>query len=109
MARHFTKDPFYVLEAPRTATRRELDAVAQRLLDALAQGLAGAARYPTPLGERRRDEGTVKAAAHELRDAESRIVHEVWAGLPVRSRPIDPPSAPAPWRGGDRALGWRRR
>lgn len=109
MARRFTKDPFFVLEAPLSATRRELDAVAARLLGALAQGEPGATRYPTPLGERARDAGTVKAAAHELRESETRIVQEVWARLPVRWRPIEPPAAPAPWRGGERALGWRRR
>lgn len=109
MARRFTNDPFFVLEAARCATRRELDAVATRLLDALAGGEPGATRYPTPLGERSRDAGTVQAAAHELREPEGRIVQEVWARLPVRWRPIEPPAAPAPWRGGERALGWRRR
>jgi len=109
IARHFTKDPFYVLEAPRTATRRELESATMRLLDALSQGLAGAARYLTPLGERSRDAASVQDAAHVLRDHESRIVHEIWAGLPVRAQAIAPPPGPAPWRGGERALGWRRR
>lgn len=98
-----------MLEAAPTATRRELDAVASALLRALERGEQHAARYPTPLGERVRDAGSVKAAAHELRDLESRIVQEVWARLPVRWQPIAPPPAPAPWSGGERALGWRRR
>jgi hypothetical protein len=109
LAQRFTKDPFFVLEAAPTATRRELDAVAAALIHALERGEWDAARYPTPLGERIRDAGSVKAAAHELRDPERRIVQEVWARLPVRWQPIAPPPAPAPWCGGDRALGWRRR
>lgn len=109
IATHFTKDPFYVLEAPRTATRRELESATSRLLDALARGISGAAQYPTPLGERTRDAASVQDAAHVLRDAEERIVHEIWAGLPVRAQRIAPPPGPAPWRGGERALGWRRR
>ncbi len=109
MAQRFTKDPFYVLDVPRTATKPELEAVAASLLDALAQGVRGAARYLTPLGERRRDAGSVNEATHALREADTRIVHEVWAGLPVRSRAIEPAPAPAPWPGGERALGWRHR
>ncbi len=80
-----------------------------RLLDALERGEPGVARYPTPLGERRRDAGTVNDAAHALRDAERRIVHELWSRLPVRHQEIAPPPGPAPWDGGARALGWRRR
>jgi hypothetical protein len=109
MARHFTCDPFHVLQAPPTANRRELDGAAAELLAALASGVPGAHRYPTPLGERARDSELVNAAALELRDRESRVVHEVWAKLPVRSRAVAPPAAPAPWLGGERALGWRSR
>lgn len=109
MARHFTCDPFHVLQAPPTANRRELDGAAAELLAALARGVPGAHHYPTPLGERARDPDLVNAAADELRDRERRIVHEVWAKLPVRSRAVAPPTAPAPWLGGERALGWRSR
>jgi hypothetical protein len=109
MAGHFTCDPFHVLQAPPHANRRELDGAAAALLEALARGLPGARRYPTPLGDRARDPELVNAAAHELHDRESRVVHEVWARLPVRSRAVDPPPAPAPWTGGERAFGWRSR
>ncbi|HWB74929.1 MAG TPA: hypothetical protein VG755_08230 [Nannocystaceae bacterium] len=109
MARHFTADPFHVLQTAPGANRRELDGAAAELLDALARGVPGAERYETPLGERARDPEVVNAAAHELHDRENRIVHEVWAKLPTRARAVVPPPAPAPWAGGERAFGWRSR
>ncbi|MFO0633197.1 MAG: hypothetical protein U0168_10130 [Nannocystaceae bacterium] len=108
MAQRFTLDPFHVLTAPTTASGRELSHCAAQLLDALARGEPDVARYPTPLGERVRDERLVHEAVTELCDREARIVHEVWARLPVRSR-RDPAPAPAPWCGSDRAFGWRSR
>lgn len=107
IARRFTADPFIVLQAPSTATRRELDVAASALLEALARG--DASRYPTALGERVRDADAVEQARYELRDAEVRILHEVWARLPTRRQPLLRADGPAPWRGGERALGWRRR
>jgi hypothetical protein len=109
MAQRFTLDPFVVLQAAPTASRRDLDDVALRLLEALAAGLPGADRYPTPLGPRRRDPEVVSAAAAELRDRERRIVHEVWARMPVRESPVEPPPTAPVWTGGERALGWRSR
>src|SRR5690349_18417584 len=97
MARHFTADPFHVLQTPPGANRRELDGAAAELLDALARGV------------RARDPEVVNAAAHELHDRENRIVHEVWAKLPTRARAVVAPPAPAPWAGGERAFGWRSR
>jgi hypothetical protein len=109
MAQRFTLDPFVVLQAAPTASRGDVESVAVRLLEALAAGLPGADRYPTPLGPRQRDPEVVSAAAAELRDRERRIVHEVWARMPVREVAVEPaPTAPA-WTGGDRALGWRSR
>jgi hypothetical protein len=107
IARRFTADPFVVLQAPCTATRRELEHAACALLDALSRGDGG--RYPTALGERVRDADAVEQARVELRDAEVRILHEVWARLPVRRQPLLRGDGPAPWRGGLRALGWRSR
>lgn len=109
MAQRFTLDPFAVLQAAPTASRHDLDGVATQLLEALAAGLPGADRYPTPLGPRRRDPDTVSAAAAELRDRERRIVHEVWARMPVREAEVEPPPSAPAWAGGERALGWRSR
>jgi len=109
MAQRFTLDPFTVLQAAPTASRAELDGTATRLLEALAAGLPGADRYPTPLGPRQRDPDIVTAAAAELRDRERRIVHEVWARMPVRSAEVEPPPTGPTWTGGERALGWRSR
>jgi hypothetical protein len=109
MAQRFTLDHFFVLSAAPGASRTELDDVAIRLLEALAAGQPGADRYPTPLGPRRRDPAIVTAAAEELRDRERRIVHEVWARMPVREADPEPRTASTAWTGGERALGWRPR
>lgn len=109
MAQRFTLDPFIVLQAAPTASGHDLDGVAMRLLEALAAGLPGADRYPTPLGPRRRDPETVTAAALELRERERRIVHEVWARMPVREQPVESAASAPAWAGGERALGWRPR
>jgi hypothetical protein len=109
MAQRFTLDPFVVLQAAPTASRHDLDGVTMQLLEALAAGLPGADRYPTPLGPRRRDPEVVTAAAAELRDRERRIVHEVWARMPVRGTPVEPAATAPAWTGGERALGWRSR
>jgi hypothetical protein len=109
MAQRFTLDPFVVLQAAPTASRGDLDSAALQLLAALAAGLPGADRYPTALGPRRRDPEVVTAAAEELRDRERRIVHEVWARMPVRETRVEPAATAPAWSGGERALGWRSR
>lgn len=109
MAQRFTADPFHVLTAPLSASAHDLVRRAAALLEAIARGEPGSARYPTPLGERTRDAEVVRAAIDELRDREERIVHEVWARLPVRSQPVRPPVAPGPWAACERAFGWRGR
>lgn len=109
LAQRFTLDPFHILQRPPDASTRELDLAAAELIAALERGAPEAGRYYTPLGPRARDAELVDQAADELSDRERRIVHEVWARLPVRTQPVLPPAAPAPWSGGERALGWRQR
>lgn len=98
--------PFLVLELGPGATRTEVERQGQRLLDALALGLASAACYPTPLGPRPRTAEDVREALAALRDPDRRVLHEAFAAPP----PTAPPApAAAPWPDAFAALGWSRR
>jgi hypothetical protein len=77
-------NPFLVLELDPGAGRPELERQGAKLLALLAAGVAGAERYPTPLGPRERTADLVRAALAELRDPTRRLLHEWWArGLGV--------------------------
>jgi hypothetical protein len=77
------ENPFYVLELRPTATRAEIERQGQKLLGMLELGLAGSARYRTPLGVGVRTAEMVRKAVAELREPERRLLAEVWARLEV--------------------------
>jgi hypothetical protein len=77
------ENPFFVLGVPLHASRTEIERTAQRLLGELSLGREGARSYATPLGRVERTAEVVRRAAAELRDPAKRLVHEVWAALPV--------------------------
>jgi hypothetical protein len=78
LERHLA-NPFWVLELPPDADREAVERQGEKLLAMIAAGLAGATRYPTPLGPRERGAEAVRAALAELRDPDKRLVHEWWA------------------------------
>jgi hypothetical protein len=77
-------NPFLVLELPTDASRAEIERAGQKLLMMLELGLSGARSHSTPLGPRARTPEMVRAALAELRDPDRRVMHELWALLPVR-------------------------
>ena len=82
-------NPFYVLELSPQCSRAEVERAGQRLLGMLELDLAGARRYPTPLGSRTRDPAKVREAMAELRDPQRRLFHELWVQVPPWSSPSD--------------------
>ena len=94
MRRRIAENPFYVLGVPPEATRAEIEAEGQKLLGMLELGLAGAARYRSPLGESPRSAEDVRRALAELRDPQRRLEHELWARLPARATATAPPAEP---------------
>jgi hypothetical protein len=109
MARRIAANPFYLLELDPRAGRATIEDAVERILRALAAAMPGADRYRSPFGAQPRDTDATLQAAAKLRDRERRVLCEVWARLPVQSEAVTPPVEPRPWRGGWRALGWRRR
>ncbi len=88
-ASELRRNPFFVLELPITASAREVEREAARLLGMLELGLAAAATYPTPLGPMARHAEDVRAAAATLRDPRKRLVAELWAGSGAGSGSFD--------------------
>ena len=78
LQRHLA-NPFLVLELSPAAGREELERQGAKLLAMLAAGLAAAASYATPLGNRERTPEMVRSALAELRDPARRLAHEWWA------------------------------
>lgn len=99
--------PFAVLELPVTATAREVERAATKLLGMLALGLADAATYLGPDGPQPRTPEAVRAAAATLRDPRQRLAAELFAAAPgsVPSPPPAPPPADR-WDGALAALAW---
>lgn len=111
-SRRLTDNPFHVLGLTSDATGPEIEAAARALLNALAAGDPGAARFDTPLGPRLRDTHAVRRALARLRDPDERIHHEIWAELAVGPGPQPLPAnaeAAAGWPDAPRAMGWRAR
>jgi hypothetical protein len=79
LLRHHLANPFLVLELPPDATREQVERQGEKLLAMLLAGLAAAARYPTPLGNRARTAEDVRSALGQLRDPDERLMHEFWA------------------------------
>jgi len=68
--------PFLVLEATPTATAIEIERKAQKLVGLVRMGASSALSYPTPWGQRPRDEQAIRQAVAELRRPERRLYHE---------------------------------
>src|SRR6185503_7143931 len=88
-------NPFFVLGLAPSATAREVEREAQKLLGMLELGLAAAATYATPLGPRPRTAEKVRAAAATLRDPRGRLIAELWAAG-GDATVAAPPPAPEP-------------
>lgn len=100
-----TRNPFYVLDLPVTATRTEIERVGQRLLAQLGVGAATVKVYLTPLGEFERTPDLVRYAMSELRDPALRLRHEIWRSEFAAPSGHAPPNLAYP----DAAavIGWR--
>lgn len=109
-------EPFYVLGLRPGCGPMDVEREGQKLLAMLDLGLASAATYASPSGEKTRDVDTVRAAMAELRDPCRRLVHELWAAsapdeafAAVSAARDDTPDDPrGPWPDAFRAGGWRR-
>lgn len=98
-------DPFAVLGVAVTATTREIEREAQKLLAMLALGVGDAGTYPSAAGPRPRTADLVRAAAAQLRDPRQRLLAELTAG----AQPIAPPApvaAAVGWPDALRRTGW---
>lgn len=80
----FEENPFFVLGVTPQASRAEIERVGQRLLAELAIARESALYYQTPLGRCARTPELVRQALAELRDPPRRLLHEVWAEVPVQ-------------------------
>lgn len=104
-------DPFAVLGVVVTATTREIEREAQKLLGMLELGFTDAKTYKTPVGPRARTPELVRAAVAALRDPYRRLVAELWARHAPPAREDTPPAARTdadepPRQGLRRRLGW---
>jgi len=111
-ARSFMEEnPFYVLGLSPFCTRAQVEREGQKLLGMLELGLSAARTYVTPLGPLERTPEKVRLAMAELRDPQTRLVHELFAQLPASTPPPptdqEKPAAP-PWPEALWATGWRR-
>ena len=109
--RRVADNPFHVLELPPLAPRADVERQGQKLLGMLELGLAQAAVYPTPVGDRQRSADLVRWAMAELRDPDRRLVHEAWAqlesGLSVTTENGNTGSVPPnAWPNARAQLGW---
>jgi hypothetical protein len=73
-------NPFRVLGLAPTATTREVEREAAKLLGMIELGVGDVGSYPTPLGPRPRTAEAVRAAAAALRDPRRRLAAELWIG-----------------------------
>ena len=98
-AEQLAQNPFFVLELRPRAGRADVEQAGQRITTMLELGIAGADRYPTPLGARTRSLDMVRQAMHELRDPALRAAFELWAVLEPRDLNAAPPGTHrlAPW------------
>ena len=98
-------DLFVVFGVAPTASTREIECEAQKLLAMLALGVGDAGTYRCAGEVRPRTEEAVRAAAARLRDPRQRLAAELVAGAaPVVAPPSPPP--PAGWPDALRRTGW---
>jgi len=100
-----SENPFYILELPPTATRAEIERAGQRLIAELTLERESAKRYQTPLGPMERTADAVRGAVAELRDPARRLVHELWAAVPVSNAGSNADEDVFPWSSASRAFG----
>jgi len=99
-------DPFAVLGVAVTATTREIEREAQKLLGMLALGVGDVGTYLSAAGPRPRTPEAVRAAAAQLRDPRQRLLAELMAGAaPPPPAPPAPVAAPG-WPDALRRAGW---
>jgi hypothetical protein len=123
--RRWHGNPFFVLGLAPECTAADVERTGQKLLGLLTLDVASARTYASPFGPVSRTADDVRAAMAELRDPDRRIVHEVWARLPMpeetpgtgrattsqaAARPTSSADEPGAfcWKGSITALGWRR-
>jgi hypothetical protein len=99
-------DPFALLGVAVTASVRDIEREAQKLLAMLALGVGDAASYPGPDGPRPRTAEAVRAAAARLRDPRQRLLAEVLAGVPTVPAPSTSAPTAAGWPDALRRTGW---
>jgi hypothetical protein len=99
-------NPFFLLEVGPDASRGEVERAGQKLLGLLALGSAGAGHYRTPLGPATRDADGVRQAVAALRDADERVIHELWASVAQSVRERRGERQAAAWEAAEQALGW---
>lgn len=83
--RRLADNPFHVLGLGPDCGRADVEREGQKLLAMLELDLSAARTYASPLGTHERSPEQVREAMAELRDPERRLLHELWAGLPVAS------------------------
>ena len=103
LRRRWCENPFFVLGLAPETPRAEVERTAQRLLAEHALGRSAALRYLTPFGEAERTPELIRAAVAELRDPHKRIVHELFAEMPLGDEEA-PAEATAAWRDALRLL-----
>jgi hypothetical protein len=85
--RRLTDNPFHVLGLRPDCVRADVEREGQKLIAMLELGLSAARTYASPLGVHERSAEQVREAMAELRDPDRRLIHELWAGLPVPATP----------------------
>lgn len=83
------ENPFFVLGVPPETPPAEVERAGQRWLAELELGRVVARSYATPFGRMDRTPELVRAAVAELREPGRRLVHEIWARVPVRDCALD--------------------
>jgi len=102
-----TRNPFFVLELPRTASALDVVNQGRKLMALLELGSAKAKSYATPLGRAPRDVDDVRRAMAELADPTKRALYARFVPerfvVPETTERAQPPRAyPEVWR----ALWW---
>jgi hypothetical protein len=88
------ENPFYLLGLRPDCSRADVEREGTKLLGMLELGLLAAKTYATPSGTAQRDADAVRKAMAELREPRRRLLHELWAQLPV-AKAATPSAAPA--------------
>ena len=99
-------DPFALLGVAVTASVRDIEREAQKLLGMLALGVGDVGTYVSAAGPRPGTPEAVRAAAAQLRDPRQRLLAEVLAGVPTVPAPSTNAPPAAGWPDALRRTGW---